>query len=186
VNEPVNPPSPLHPEIAPLARAYARELAEIEPSRDLDARIARLVAERREKVVAVAPARSRGYAIVIPRWAAAAALVGVAVGAGILIGMGIKDSAPRVATVETSPEAPWPLPELSMWPTDSVALKIPAVYAADGTLVAVEDPAKSESTRYWVDVVVSNDGTVRIQDVVPAGPANPTGKHKDAPTRQIP
>jgi hypothetical protein len=178
------------PQIAPLARAYARELAEIEPSRNLDARIERLVAQRREKVAPVrrpsAAATPRGYAIMIPRWAAAAALAVVAVCAGILIGMRIQDSPPRASVVGSSPEAPWPLPELSMWPTDSVALKIPAVYAADGTLVAVEDPTQSASTRYWVDVVVSNDGTVRIQDVVPAGPVNSNGKHQDAPTRQIP
>jgi hypothetical protein len=183
MNEPSNPPSPLHPQVEPLARAYARELAQIEPSPDLDARIGRLVAGRREK--SAAKPAPRGYAIVIPRWAAAAALAVVAVGAGILIGLRLGDGAPaRVAVIESSPEAPWPPPELAMWPTDSVALKIPAVYAADGTLVAVEDPAQAESARYWVDVVVSNDGTVRIQDVVPAGPVPSTGKHTDVPKRQ--
>jgi hypothetical protein len=72
---------------------------------------------------------------------------------------------------------------MSMWPTDSVALKIPAVYAADGTLVAVDDPARQTSARYWVDVVVSNDGTVRIQNVVPAGAVTPPGNPDHVPTQ---
>jgi hypothetical protein len=56
-----------------------------------------------------------------------------------------------------------------MWPTDSVALKIPAEVSSHGTLVAVNGKSRSAGTRYWVDVVVSNDGTVRIENVVPAG-----------------
>ena len=50
-----------------------------------------------------------------------------------------------------------------------MALKIPAEFSSRGTLVAVDGKTRSAGTRYWVDVVVSNDGTVRIENVVPAG-----------------
>lgn len=55
-----------------------------------------------------------------------------------------------------------------MWPSDSVALTIPAEYSPQGTLVAVNPHSKSTGKRYWIDVVVSNDGTVRIERIVPA------------------
>ena len=55
-----------------------------------------------------------------------------------------------------------------MWPIDSVSFKIPAEYSAQGTLVAVDPDTKHGSTRYWIDVVVSNDGTFRIEQIVPA------------------
>ena len=47
-------------------------------------------------------------------------------------------------------------------------MQIPAEYSPTGTLVAVDADAKSTGKRYWIDVVVSNDGTVRIEKVVPA------------------
>ena len=34
--------------------------------------------------------------------------------------------------------------------------------------MAVNPDAKSTGKRYWIDVVVSNDGTVRIDRIVPA------------------
>jgi hypothetical protein len=34
--------------------------------------------------------------------------------------------------------------------------------------VAVDPNARSSGKRYWIDVVVSNDGTVRIDRIVPA------------------
>ena len=37
-----------------------------------------------------------------------------------------------------------------------------------GTLVAVDPRVHSTGKRYWIDVVVSNDGTVRIDRIVPA------------------
>jgi len=72
--------------------------------------------------------------------------------------------------------------DLAMWPSDSVALTIPAEYSPQGTLVAVKPNDKSNGQRYWIDVVVSNDGTVRIERIVPAEvaphlkPAPSTGK----------
>ena len=64
-----------------------------------------------------------------------------------------------------------------MWPTDSVSFKIPAEYSAQGTLVAVDPDSKHGSTRYWIDVVVSNDGTFRIEQIVPADPTQKNGGH---------
>ena len=64
-----------------------------------------------------------------------------------------------------------------MWPTDSVSFKVPAEYSAQGTLVAVDPDSKNTSTRYWIDVVVSNDGTFRIERIVPADPAQKNGGH---------
>jgi hypothetical protein len=183
----------LHPQVEPLAREYARELGEIFPSKDLDARIDRMVAAHGKEISGHRPSRSRAEPVYVPRWAAAAALALVAIAAGVLIGVYVERGASEHVTVlstsgaATSDSAPaWPPAEMSMWPTDSVALKVPAVYGADGTLVAVDDAARQTSARYWVDIVVSNDGTVRIQDVVPAGTVNPTGKQEHAPKRQTP
>lgn len=195
---------PLDSQLEPLARKYARELGEVSPSKDLDARIDRLVAAHRDESftgrrVERSGPRTRPAPIVVPRWVAAAALAVVAIAAGVLIGVSLgrggsgpataldaSKSAGASANANANADAnaiadaaAWPLPEMSMWPTDSVALKIPAVYAADGTLVAVDDPARQTSARYWVDVVVSNDGTVRIQNVVPAG-VTPSGNQEHA------
>jgi len=59
-----------------------------------------------------------------------------------------------------------------------VSFQIPAEFSAQGKLVAVDPNSNNTSTRYWIDVVVSNDGTFRIERVVPAG-AN-QGGHDDA------
>ena len=178
---------PLHPQVERLARSYARDLDEISPSPSLDARIERLVAAHGKEIPA-SRASSRATGFHIPRWAAAAALALLAIGSGVFIGMRLERGASERVTVldtsHTGTEAAWPLPEMSMWPTDSVALKVPAVYAADGTLVAVDEAARQTSARYWVDIVVSNDGTVRIQNVVPAGAVTPSGSQDHAPKLQ--
>ncbi len=182
---------PLHPQVEPLARSYARDLDEVSPSKSLDARIDRLVATH-GKEISTPRAAPRTEGLHIPRWAAAAALALLALvfvlGAGVIIGMRLESGAAERVTVldtsHTAPDAAWPLPEMSMWPTDSVALKVPAVYAADGTLVAVDEASRQTSARYWVDVVVSNDGTVRIQNVVPAGAVTPSGSQEHAPKLQ--
>jgi hypothetical protein len=184
----------LNPQVEPLAREYARELGELFPSKDLDARIERLVAAHGKEISGPRAPRPRAAApIHVPRWAAAAALALVAIAAGVLIGVYFERGSSEHVTVLATPRATqsdsapaWPPAEMSMWPTDSVALKVPAIYAADGTLVAVDDPARQTSARYWVDIVVSNDGTVRIQNVVPAGAVNSTGKQEHAPNRQAP
>jgi hypothetical protein len=160
----------LHPQVASLAQGYARELARCVPSRELDARIDRLVAAPRQIVIVRTPAAAGPRWV---RWAAAAGLGTLAVAAGVVIGVRVERAAapPAAATSPeaTSRDAPWPPPDFSMWPTDSVQLKIPAEVSSHGTLVAVNGKTRSAGTRYWVDIVVSNDGTVRIENVVPAG-----------------
>jgi hypothetical protein len=163
----------LHPHIAELMKNYSRDLGHITPSDALDARIDRLVAATPEifqsAVVRPRPARHwrRPFA-----WAAAACLAVLAISAGIVIGMRLERST-NVAAVtsmarEAAQQAAWAPGDLGMWPSDSVALTIPAEYSPQGTLVAVDPHAKSTGKRYWIDVVVSNDGTVRIDRIVPA------------------
>ena len=155
----------LHSEVAGLADAYARDLARCVPSRDLDARIERLVAAPRtflRERPAPPPALRWG------RWVAAACVGTLAVAAGVIIGVRVERAAPPLATA-TPRDPAWPPQDFSMWPTDSVALKIPAEVSSHGTLVAVNGKTRNAGTRYWVDIVVSNDGTVRIENVVPAG-----------------
>ena len=114
-------------------------------------------------------------------WAAAASLAVLAISAGILIGMRLERSS-NVAAVnslarEAAQQVAWAPEDLGMWPSDSVALTIPAEYSPEGTLVAVKPNAKSTGKRYWIDVVVSNDGTVRIERIVPAeGAAHQKGQ----------
>jgi hypothetical protein len=151
--------SAVHRQIAPLLKQYARDLAQAVPSSDLDARIGLLVAAHRSNVGPArrAPRRMRFYA-------AAAGFAAVAVGIGIFIGMRLQPGE------SVARDAQWPAADLTMWPTDSVSFKFPAEYSAQGTLVAVDPNSKNTSTRYWIDVVVANDGTFRIERIVPADP----------------
>ena len=151
-----------HPHLAHLYRQYARDLAETTPSKDLDARIDQLVAEQRTNIFPL-PARVRW----VPFYAAAAGFAALAAGLGMFIGMRVEHA--RTVSAASEADAAWPPADLTMWPTDSVALKIPAEFSSHGTLVAVDGKSRKAGTRYWVDIVVSNDGTVRIENIVPAG-----------------
>lgn len=155
-----------HPQVAPLLAAYARELARTVPSKHLDARIDALVAAPPQEFLRPASRHTGRYF----RWAAAACFATVAVAAGVIIGIRLERAdAPPAAANSTTHEPSWPPPDFAMWPTDSVALEIPAEFSARGTLVAVEGKTKGDGTRYWVNIIVSNDGTIRIENIVPAG-----------------
>ena len=145
--------------ILALLERYRRELRDTEPSDSLDARIGELVA--RVKNSGRRPRRSHR----LLAWAAAAGFAVLAVAAGILIGMRLERGAPGPRVAQQTPVLP---ADFSLWPADSVALQIPAEYSAQGKLVAVDPNAQSTGKRYWIDVVVSNDGTVRIDRIVPA------------------
>jgi len=175
MNDDLDSRSP-HPHIALLLRQYARDLAQITPSSDLDARIGALVARGSPKSPDVRRER------VFWPYAAAAGLATLAIGAGIYIGMMFERSRSVVAANPASSlpahEAAWSSADLAMWPSDSVSFQIPAEFSAQGKLVAVDPNTQNTSTRYWIDVVVSNDGTFRIERVVPADAKH--GGHDDA------
>ena len=162
-----------HPRIAHLFRQYARELAQITPSSDLDARIAGLVAAGSKDFTPRRQQASSRHARSFLPYAAAAGLAMVAIGAGIYIGMKFEQTRGSLAaTASSAPpahEAAWSSADLTMWPSDSVSFQIPAEFSAQGKLVAVDPNSSNTSARYWIDVVVSNDGTFRIERVVPAG-----------------
>lgn len=152
-----------HPHFAALARKYGRELRQLQASSSLDARIADLVA--------TPPARrAQPRHRVWPRplaWAAAAGLAVAAISAGIVIGVRLertRDAPPASAAPVTLAAQ-----DFAMWPSDSIALTVPAEYSPRGTLVAVNPGSRGGGERFWIDVVVSNDGTVRIERIVPAG-----------------
>ncbi len=175
----------LHPNIAKLMKKYARDLGQISPSDSLDARIDRLVASSPAIPRARPPVRARRWHRPLA-WAAAACLAVVAISAGIVIGMRL-ERARDIASVkdlarDAAQQVAWAPEDLSMWPTDSVAITIPAEYSAQGTLVAVNPKAKSSGKRYWIDVVVSNDGTVKIERIVPAE----SGMHDQAEKNEVP
>ena len=155
-----------HPHIALLLRQYARDLAQITPSSDLDARIDALVAGGSPNSSELRHPRT------FWPYAAAAGFATLAIGLGIYIGMKYEQSRGLVAAGASHPgpahEAAWSSADLTMWPTDSVSFQIPAEFSAQGKLVAVDPNTQHTSTRYWIDVVVSNDGTFRIERVVPA------------------
>jgi hypothetical protein len=167
----------LHRDVAGLLRCYARDLDALVPSKSLDARIDALVAARAENSRGH-PARpvpaDRGLRRSSPaRWVLAAALGTVAVALGVVIGVRVERVAlpapvARLAGT-TAAEPAWPPADFALWPTDSVALKIPAEVSPRGTLVVVDGNSNTGGARYWVDIVVSNDGTVRIENIVPAG-----------------
>jgi hypothetical protein len=167
-----------HPRIAQLLKQYARELGEITPSADLDARIDALVAVGpRKSTRSDAPLPARRFL----QFAAAASFAVLAICAGIFIGMKLEQSRDlTAANAGQAREAGWSSADLTMWPSDSVSFKIPAEYSAQGTLVAVDPSTKNTSTRYWIDVVVSNDGTFRIERIVPADPHQKQGGHDGA------
>lgn len=167
-----------NPQVAPLLRQYARDLAQIAPSSDLDARIGALVAGGQQKsalqesTTFLAAPRPRHRML----YAAAAGIAALAVCVGILIGMKLERSRELVAGTEgLAREAAWGSADLTMWPNDSVSFQIPAEYSAQGKLVAVDPNSRNKTTRYWIDVVVSNDGTFRIERIVPADPKHQQG-----------
>jgi hypothetical protein len=163
----------LHPQVAALLARYRAELERIEPSDALDARMDRLVAG--DSKPAWRPVRR------LPAWAAAAGLAVLAIATGIFIGMRLERAAPAGPSSPRTAQLATPLSaDFSLWPSDSVALQIPAEYSAQGTLVAVDPGAHSTGKRYWIDVVVSNDGTIRIDGIVPADPTPNLG-NKGAP-----
>jgi hypothetical protein len=171
----------LHPQVATLVRLYARDLAQISPSDDLDARIGELVAGARPTRV-VQRVRAPGA-----RWAAAACVAALAIVVGVFIGVGLERRAQRQTAAESTRDASLTPADFSMWPADSVALQIPAEYSSAGTLVAVDANSRTTGKRYWIDVVVSNDGTVRIEKVVPAdGSKNQKKGARDGITLQTP
>jgi hypothetical protein len=152
----------LHPHIALLLKQHARELAQTMPSPDLDARI--------DALVAAGPRNFSHRPHPLRKYAAAAGFAALAIAVGILIGMRLEHSRERSAANQAvAHDAAWPPADLAMWPTDSVSFKVPAEYSAQGTLVAVDPDSAKGNTRYWIDVVVSNDGTFRIERIVPAG-----------------
>ena len=166
----------LAPHLASLMRQYARDLSSLTPSSALDARIDRLVARPPTKF---APAPRR-RSVPVPLWAAAAGFAAIAICAGVLIGMRVEQSRQMTAAVADLARGPsWPPPELSLFPSDSVSLQIPAVYSSAGKLVAVEPGTDPGGKRYWIDVVVSNNGTFRIENIVPA--QNPDKNSRSGP-----
>jgi len=151
----------LHRDVAALLGEYRRDLRDTSPSDDLDARIDRLVAGvRRNSPPAVKPQLHRARF-----WAAAAGIAALAIGAGIIIGMNLQRNPPGAGLAQDATLLP---ADFSLWPTDSVALQIPAEYSPQGKLVAIDPNSRSTGKRYWIDVVVSNDGTIRIDRIVPA------------------
>jgi hypothetical protein len=169
-----------HPQIAALLKQYARDLREISPSSSLDARIDRLVAAPPQNLVAVSRDRLRW-----PLYAAAAGAAAFAIGVGILIGMKLEHARiPVSASHDAARETAWPPADLTLWPTDSVTFKIPAEYTAQGKLVAVDPKSRNTSARYWIDIVVSNDGTFRIEQIVPADAHVKGGRDEVAPKIQ--
>ncbi len=164
----------LNPRLAELMRKYARDLDEVAPSPSLDARMERLVAGA-APFSPRHPARRRHRPFA---WAVAASLAVLAISAGILIGVRLErgrdlTAAARELARESAQQAAMSPVDLAMWPTDSVAFTIPAEYSPQGTLVAVKPHDKSTGKRFFIDVVVSNDGTVRIERIVPADGAHP-------------
>ena len=151
----------MHREVAALLEQYRRDLGEVRPSDMLDARMGRLVAGTRKKSSPPA-ARHLGR---VQLWAAAAGVAALAIGAGIFIGMSLERGAPGAQVSQVDNLLP---ADFSLWPADSVALRIPAEYSAQGTLVAVDPDAHSTGKRFLIDVVVSNDGTFRIERILPA------------------
>lgn len=159
----------LHPQLANVLREYAHDLAEVVPSSTLDARIGQLVAARRD----IAQKQFRGRPLpawksAVWKWAAAAGLAVLAIAVGVVLGMRVERATAPALAAEAARDPAWPPAEYAMWPTDSVTLQVPAEFSADGTLVAVDAHDGGSGVRYWVDIVVSNDGTARIQRIIPA------------------
>ena len=168
---------PAHPTLRELMNKYARDLGQISPSASLDARIGHLVATG-SKSFNRPPRKLRR----LLAWGAAAGFAAVAISAGIVIGMRLERARDlAVAQRPAQPEIGLAFADLAMWPSDSVALTIPAEYSPQGTLVADNPGEKSTAQRYLIDVVISNDGTIRIERIVPADgqvehqQANPDG-----------
>lgn len=156
---------------APLAH-YAGALRELRPSRALDARIDAAIHD-----FSTSPRRARRRGVI----------AGLAAGLGALLMGGIMfwitrtehgaapTTQPSVSTAarDTTPQTEDPgfsvltAGQYSLWPTEGAVYRVRAQLGA--TAAAIEpDGAVADERRFWVDVRIANDGSMRIVRVVPA------------------
>jgi hypothetical protein len=147
--------------------AYAQALRREPLSPALDARVARAI-ER----WAAPDRRRRAQSIFETRlFAVAAALALVSIGGAYAWLRTVPDRAPRdVAATETLLNAPASYPP-DVVPVQEVVLRVPTTLAG-GVATAIPAVATTaDELRFWVDVRIASDGSMRVVRVVPVDPS---------------
>jgi hypothetical protein len=139
-------------------REYASTLARLEPTTTLDARIDSLI---RDTARARRPARWQS----VPDIRLLAAVAGIA---GVLLfvtyAVAFLMPADREGTV------PPPAPSLvagyaDAVPVDAIVMRVPTGFSATAVPAVASDTSE---LRYWVDVRIASDGSMRVVRVIPA------------------
>jgi hypothetical protein len=152
-------------ELTEAVGAYARALRREQPSAALDERIGRSI-ERR-----AAPDRKRRAQSVFETrlFAIAAALALLSIGGAYALLVAAPDRlGPQAANeIVASPSAAYP-PDIV--PLQEVVLRVPTTISGGATAV----PAVATTTdelRFWVDVRIASDGSMRVVRVMPVDPS---------------
>jgi hypothetical protein len=153
-------------ELTAAVGAYARALRREQPSAALDSRIAGSI-ER----WAAPDRKRRAQSIFETRlFAIAAGLALLLIGAAYVLLVAAPDrSVPRLATTETVSGASAVYPP-DVVPLQEVVLRVPTTLSGGATAV----PAVATTTdelRFWVDVRLASDGSMRVVRVVPVDPS---------------
>lgn len=151
-----------------LLDEYAEELRAGRPSAALDRRM-------EESILAWAKEhRSRDVLRRPWLWVAAAASIAVITGGVALLALGQRSEAPD-PTLAATPQFPVvPVSavstlanggQVSLYPAEGAVFRVKANLASATMQTGQEDEGERQ---YWVDVRISNDGTMRIMQVLPA------------------
>lgn len=149
---------------------YAEELRTQRPSVALDSRM--------EESIAAWGEEHRSHDVLHRPWlwVAAAASIAVITGGIALLALGQRaadpDSAPSIASNQQFPVVPAPAAvstlanggQVSLYPAEGAVFRV----KANLTSATMRTGQEEGERQYWVDVRISNDGTMRIMQVLPA------------------
>ncbi len=155
----------MHAELTEAMSAYARALRREQPTAALDERIAGSI-ERW-----AAPNRKRRAQSVFETrlFAIAAALAAILIGgAYALLVAAPERPAPQVAANETASHFPMAYPP-EVIPVQEVVLRVPTTLSGATAVPAVA--TTTDELRFWVDVRIASDGSMRVVRVVPVDPS---------------
>lgn len=161
----------MQPEV-PGLREYAKALQRVEPSAALNARIEALI----ERSAAKHPWRESVFER--PLFAVAAAVAGALILATYAVAFLIPSESRETSTlaarnqeaapplvIDSSTPPPWSPADTV--PIDAVVLRVPTGLKGAGAAVPAV-AADARELRFWVDVRVATDGSMRVVRVVPA------------------
>lgn len=152
---------------------YSQALRSLQPSEQLDKRIAQCIESW-------ASTQKSQHLLRRPTtWFAVAGSLAVIATGVVLLAMRNRGDELRLMPperfaglpVQRSDVAALAAGQVSLWPADSQIFRVKASFASTAAVPLPGEAPQSER-QYWVDVRIANDGTMRIMQVVPADGAH--------------